>query len=161
NREEYQNTLNDLFDIRCSVKAMIPEDTSLEGFDNIGAALRMSPVQMQTYLNAADQALDLFFQGKEKDPRPPSATKRYLWKNQPGGKPGINHQVVAKGEQIVIIRGMPFVAGGWCKLGEFQPKVGGNYRFRFPAYAHQSNGKPITFAVFGGGIEYFEAPPGD
>lgn len=46
NRVEYENTVNDLFAVAVSVKETLPEDAVAHGFDNVGAALNISPVQM-------------------------------------------------------------------------------------------------------------------
>ena len=58
NRVEYQNTINDLFTIKIDVKDLLPEDNSADGFDNNGAALNISSVLLERYLEAADVALD-------------------------------------------------------------------------------------------------------
>ncbi len=41
-----------------SVADMLPEDGKAHGFDNVGAALDLSPVQLQRYIEAAGIALD-------------------------------------------------------------------------------------------------------
>ena len=58
NRVEYENTLCDLFDVNVSVKEMLPEDAIAQGFDNVGAALNISPVLIERYLEAADAVID-------------------------------------------------------------------------------------------------------
>jgi Protein of unknown function (DUF1592)/Protein of unknown function (DUF1588)/Protein of unknown function (DUF1585)/Protein of unknown function (DUF1587)/Protein of unknown function (DUF1595)/Planctomycete cytochrome C len=59
NRVKYEYTLRDLFSLpQLDVKEMLPSDAEAHGFDNIGAALTMSDVQMSRYLDAADAALD-------------------------------------------------------------------------------------------------------
>src|SRR4051812_17953294 len=57
NRVEYENTVRDLFGVDVAVKEMLPEDTVAQGFDNIGAALNISPVLMERYLDAAEAVL--------------------------------------------------------------------------------------------------------
>ena len=54
NRVEYENTVRDLFQVDVRVKEILPEDTIAHGFDNVGAALNISPVLMERYLEAAD-----------------------------------------------------------------------------------------------------------
>lgn len=54
NRNEYENTVRDLFDIFVLVKNRLPEDTSVSGFDNVGAGLALSPEALQAYLGLAD-----------------------------------------------------------------------------------------------------------
>jgi len=58
NRVEYENTVRDLFDVNVSVKEMLPEDSVSHGFDNVGAALNISPVLIERYLEAADAVLN-------------------------------------------------------------------------------------------------------
>ncbi len=54
NRVEYENTVRDLFSVDVMVKELLPEDAVAQGFDNVGAALNISPVLMERYLEAAD-----------------------------------------------------------------------------------------------------------
>jgi mono/diheme cytochrome c family protein len=57
NREEYRNTIRDLVGIDFDVSAF-PQDPPAGGFDNNGGALTLSPLHIETYLNAARQILD-------------------------------------------------------------------------------------------------------
>jgi|694.fasta_scaffold71848_2 hypothetical protein len=57
NRAEYRNTIRDLVGIDFDT-SVFPQDPPAGGFDNNGAALTMSPMQIEQYLNAADQILD-------------------------------------------------------------------------------------------------------
>lgn len=65
NRREYENTSRDLFQADVSVKGL-PDDTSTDGFDNVGEGLAVSAEAMQAYLEAADQVLDAVFGTPEK-----------------------------------------------------------------------------------------------
>lgn len=53
NRTEYQNVIRDLLNLNVDVAAMLPQDDSTEGFDNIAAGLAISPALIQGYTNAA------------------------------------------------------------------------------------------------------------
>jgi hypothetical protein len=57
NRDEYKNTIRDLVGIDFDVSGF-PQDPPAGGFDNNGGALTMSPLHLETYLNAARQILD-------------------------------------------------------------------------------------------------------
>lgn len=58
NRYEYNNTMRDLLGIDLDfAKDLPPEPSSKEGFQNNGAALGMSPLQIESYLQAARIAL--------------------------------------------------------------------------------------------------------
>lgn len=59
NRMEYEYTLRDLLGVELSVAHLFPADgAGGEGFDNDGAALFLSAIQMEKYLAGADLALE-------------------------------------------------------------------------------------------------------
>jgi hypothetical protein len=53
NRNEYANAVRDLLDIDIDIASRLPLDDSSEGFDNIAAALGVSPSLIQAYVSAA------------------------------------------------------------------------------------------------------------
>jgi len=55
NRNEYSNTIRDLLGVPFHAEEEFPADDSSFGFDNIGAALTISPTLMQKYMQAAEQ----------------------------------------------------------------------------------------------------------
>ncbi len=58
NRVEYENTMHGLLGIDTPLREILPEDTPLEGFDTVADGLRLSPLHLEKYLEAADVALD-------------------------------------------------------------------------------------------------------
>ncbi len=58
NRAEYDNTIRDLVGVNFSPASAFPEDPPAGGFDNIGKALTISPLQMELYYAAAREILD-------------------------------------------------------------------------------------------------------
>jgi mono/diheme cytochrome c family protein len=57
-RREYERTMQDLLGLPIEFGAKLPEDgKSKDGFRNDGNVLRMSPVQYETFLQIADEAL--------------------------------------------------------------------------------------------------------
>ena len=58
NRQEYDNTIRDLLGLDLHLAEGFPADEISFGFDNVGSALSISPVHIEMYLNAAEQALD-------------------------------------------------------------------------------------------------------
>ncbi len=57
-RREYERTMQDLLGLPIDFGTRLPEDgRSKDGFRNDGDALRMSPLQYETYLQIADEAL--------------------------------------------------------------------------------------------------------
>ena len=55
NRNEYNNTVRDLFGVDYQPAADFPSDEVGYGYDNIGDVLSMSPILMEKYLRAAEE----------------------------------------------------------------------------------------------------------
>ena len=161
NRVEYENTVRDLFAVNVSVKEMLPEDAIAQGFDNVGAALNISPVLMERYLEAADAVI--------------TAALAPV------------HKLESKTERFDLYDSLPkwFVAGVWKQdegvilfrssgdsasdLRQFKAPAPGRYRFRVAASAHNSE-TPLPLALLLGNfvvsgnytrhLGYFDASPG-
>ena len=58
NREEYRNTIKDLFRVDFDVEDILPADDTGYGFDTIGDVLSISPLLMEKYLEAAAQVVE-------------------------------------------------------------------------------------------------------
>ena len=161
NRVEYENTVRDLFAVNVSVKEMLPEDAIAQGFDNVGAALNISPVLMERYLEASDAVI----------------TAALL----------PVHKLESKTERFDLYDSLPkwFIAGTWKQdegvilfrssgdsasdLRQFKAPAPGRYRFRVAASAHNS-ATPLPLALLLGNfvvsgnytrhLGYFDASPG-
>ena len=57
NRTEYSHTIRDLLGVNIRPAADFPPDQTAFGFDNNSDALRLSPVLLEKYLNAAERAV--------------------------------------------------------------------------------------------------------
>ncbi len=57
NREEYRNTIRDLFGVNFDVNDAFPADDTGYGFDTIGDVLSISPLLMEKYLEAAQDVV--------------------------------------------------------------------------------------------------------
>lgn len=60
NKEQYGNTVRDLFGINVTVEdpaRQLPPDEKSHGFDNLGAALTISDLHLDAYLSAADEVV--------------------------------------------------------------------------------------------------------
>src|SRR4051812_48761683 len=53
NRKEYANAVHDLLAVEFDAAATLPEDDSIDGFDNIATALQVSPSFVEQYVIAA------------------------------------------------------------------------------------------------------------
>ena len=161
NRVEYENTVRELFAVDVRVKEMLPEDAVAQGFDNVGAALNVSPVLIERYLDAADAVLNAAVVPA--------------------------HKLESKSERYNFYDSLPswFVAGVWKQddgvvlfrssgdsasdLRQFKAPAPGRYRFRIAASAHNSD-TPLAMSVWLGNfvvsgnysrhLGYFDAPPG-
>ncbi len=162
NRVEYENTVRDLFDVNLSVKEILPEDSVSHGFDNVGAALNVSPVLIERYLEAADAVLDAAIAPIAKVESKKERFNLYdslptwfspsTWKTEDG---------------VILYRNSKESASS---LKQFQAPAPGRYRFRISASAHNSK-TPVPMAVLLGGFVvsgspiqhqgYFDAPPGE
>ena len=70
NREEYRNTILDLFGVEFDTTEAFPVDDSGYGFDNIGDVLTMSPLLLEKYLDAAQEIADkIVASGEPRIPR--------------------------------------------------------------------------------------------
>ena len=58
NRKEYANAVRDLTGIEIEPAAILPEDNSLEGFDNIAEALNVTPAFINQYVLAARSIME-------------------------------------------------------------------------------------------------------
>lgn len=139
NREEYEQTVNDLLGTAVSLAEFLPEDGKASGFDKLGEALDLSPVQVQSYMAAAGTALDACISG---GPKPVSSLTSYQLAD------GRNAEFVTRywkklpdGTVVVFLTQGPSVTPADSRI-----KVEGRYRFRVYAAAYQSP-KPIAYAV--------------
>lgn len=58
NAVEFETTLSDLLHTPLDIADLLPSDAKAEGFSTVGAALNISSVQMEAYLEAIDAAID-------------------------------------------------------------------------------------------------------
>lgn len=161
NRVEYENTVRDLFSVNVSVKEMLPEDANAQGFDNVGAALNVSPVLMERYLEAADAVINSALLPVHKLE---SKTERFdLYDSLPTW---FVAGVYKRDDGVVLFR-----SGGdsATDLRKFKAPSPGRYRFRISASAHNS-ATPLPMAIILGNfvvagnttrhLGYFDAQPG-
>ena len=145
NRVEYENTVRDLLGIHIDLQELLPQDSSADGFDNVGEALHTSSFLMEKYLEAADKALDVAIANR---PQPPVLKKRYSLKDQHNVKT-TTERVYRKLDDGTVVM---FSSSAWnaVHLYQFYPPDRGKYRFRISGSAVQSDGKPVTYRIDAG-----------
>lgn len=144
NRQEYENSLNDLFGIELKLADQLPEDGRAHEFDNVGSALSLSMVHLEKYMAAARQVLDEAIAKTTMQPEIQRIEGSYantregeefigkIWKQLPDG---------------AVVR---FSGGGYPSgmIRSANVRDSGRYRIEVTGYAYQS-GQPITFSVGG------------
>jgi hypothetical protein len=142
NRNEYENTLNDMFGTTLDLSATLPPDGRSHEFDNVGEKLSISLVQMQRYLDAADAVMDAAI---VKDLGPPvSETRRVSYADGRDAKGFVGSAwLKLKDNAIVFFRSGGYPSG---MLREANIQTTGYYKIRVTGYAYQT-AEPITFAI--------------
>ena len=151
NRVEYEKTIRRLFDLsEFRVPDSFPADDSLEGFDNLGAGLVLSPPLMASFLDVATQVADEILP-PEKGPRI-AVPKRYeigegLATDQGGGA-----ALAGDRYRIASSRNMASAAG-WP--ARFEASESGIYRLSFSAQAFETESmhypprsEPLLLSVY-------------
>ena len=165
NRGEYQNTMNDLFGTHLDLASLLPEDGRSHEFDNVGAALNLSMVQLQQYLAAADAVIDSAIAKTADPPQPETKHANYAETREGETHIGKTWKKLDDGA-VVFFKAFGYPSGMLRTANVRKP---GRYRIRVTGYAYQSE-KPITFAIgattFQRGAErptfaYRAMPPGD
>jgi mono/diheme cytochrome c family protein len=157
NRTEYENTIRALFAVDTPLKEILPEDAVSQGFDNIGAALNISPVLMERYLEAADVAISAAVAPLVASPS--KVEVNLLAESLPAWFGG----TYDRKQDIVLFRDGPtFVKS--------RARETGRYKVRISTSAYQS-AVPVTFAVLAGNFNtangsarylgFFDALPGE
>jgi mono/diheme cytochrome c family protein len=114
NRTEYTNAIRDLLAVNVDATKFLPADDSTRGFDNIAAALTMSPALMEAYLSAAGKIARLAI-GESAAPTqkvfdvPPDTAQNYHVEGLPFGTRGgivIPYQFPTDGEYSFNVKGV-------------------------------------------------------
>lgn len=156
NRDEYENTVEDLFGISVDLKRLLPEDTVEQGFNNTGSSLSVSAEHLALYVEAADVVLDQVF-GPSKPPERIQQTVNFTTIGR-----GFDDSERTLADGIVLFSG----AKSLPMYGVSLPDPG-LYRVRMQVRAEQSE-TPVIMQVLGGNtgaiaphtVGFFEAQPG-
>jgi mono/diheme cytochrome c family protein len=153
NRVEYENTVHDLLKIDVPLASMLPEDATADGFDNVSQALRLSVTQIDSYLQAADAAIDAAV-NLERDPR---INLHFSMLDMPQIKDLLDrpHGMTTptgtkfaqrfgeKDDAFLLFMNETF---GPTLMRQARAEYTGKYRVRVSMFAHQSTGHPVVVA---------------
>jgi hypothetical protein len=175
NRMEYERTMQDLLGIPTPLAALLPGDGSMYGFDTVAEGLRLSTLQMEKYLEAADVALDAAI---NLAPEPDPVNGHWLLKNEDGVRKNLDtpegtltnkndpkskhkHNVLELPDGIVFFNeGYPA-----AEIKQTERHPAGTYRIRVSAYGYQSQGRSVAMRVYSDNyrekilLGWFEIPP--
>lgn len=142
NRVEYENTVRDLLGIDADLADLLPEDGSVQGFDNVAGGLGLSSILMERYLEAADKAFDAVI--RRVKPLPPETRRAVLMEVKE------NIGAVEQSHDGVIAREGAYVdfSPGWppARIDPAHPIEAGTYRCRVAVWPHEP-GERRTLAV--------------
>lgn len=147
NRIEYENTVHDLLGIDTPLAELLPEDGSVQGFDNVASGLGLSSILLERYLEAADVA----FEGVIRRIKPlPAETRRATLMEDKNNIDSVN-----KKKGGVIKSGGAFVdfTPGWppARIDAAHPIEDGVYRCRIAVWPHNAGEhRTLSAAVFVG-----------
>jgi hypothetical protein len=175
NRVEYERTMQDLLGIPTVLAALLPADTPMHGFDTVAEGLRLSTLQMEKYLEAADVALDAAIQlGPEPTPlkgRWSLKDERDVRKHLDTAEGTLTNPNDPKRKHRHLLRELPdaivFFNEGYpaAQVRQLGPHPAGVYRIRVSGYGFQSPEQTIPMRVYSDNFRekvllgWFEMPP--
>ncbi|MEK6234896.1 MAG: DUF1587 domain-containing protein, partial [Planctomycetales bacterium] len=168
-RNEYENTVRDLFDAHVQVKDLLPQDSSTDGFDNVGEGLAVSAEASRAYLRAADVVLYAVFGPAEK-PKCLQHKTNLLDQKTHDGKPFLAKHIGSMFRKTD--KGLVIFQSGYCptnlvNFARLRPPAGTD-RGTIQVRAVQSE-EPVTLRIYGGDtivgrrekhlVGYYDVPP--
>ncbi|MCB1062833.1 MAG: DUF1592 domain-containing protein [Verrucomicrobiae bacterium] len=146
NRTEYEYTVQDLLGIDTPLAELLPEDSSVQGFDNVADGLSISPVLMERYLEAADVAFESVI--RRFPPLPAEARRAKLMEF----KENIASVKGNKGGVIEVENSFVKFTPGWppARIDDSHPIEGGIYRCRLAVWPHEPGDRTLSVAIYVG-----------
>jgi Protein of unknown function (DUF1592)/Protein of unknown function (DUF1588)/Protein of unknown function (DUF1587)/Protein of unknown function (DUF1585)/Protein of unknown function (DUF1595)/Planctomycete cytochrome C len=147
NRREYEYSVQDLLQIDTSLADLLPEDASVQGFDNVAGGLGLSSILMERYLEAADVA----FENVIRRVKPLPADTRHV--DLMDQKDNIDSVKKAKGGVIESSGAFVDFTPGWppSRTDPAHPIEGGIYECRIAVWPYEpGEHRTLTVAVFVG-----------
>ena len=145
NRVEYENTLHDLLAIDVPLQHYLPEDATTNGFDNVAVGLRLSMLQMEHYLEAADAAISAAMEFRQ---RPEGIHKRLRYHDEESVRDDVKKKEkktfrVLPDAVVIFDDNSPTVLRQWI-VPDSRTDTG----FGFPARAYQAAGRPVWLKLY-------------
>ncbi len=144
NGTEYENSLRDLLALSPNIqlKTLLPEDNVAAGFDNISAALDISPAHLLAYQEAAERAIIAAVPPTQPNPSAVRLTGRQMTTKSTGFKEVLGKSIWLKGDALVMHTPLP----DYIPCATPLVTATGRYKVSISAYAIGTNGQPMTAA---------------
>lgn len=143
NSTEYENTIRELVGTRVRVKEMLPEESSVAGFDNIASALEFSPTHLLLFQEAAEKAVHSAVPQHPNYPIKERRSGRAMIERGPNLRQAIDRSVRIDGDSLIVYSKLPRYG-----LLMTNPVSGaGTYRIRMSVAAVGAEKKPLPVGL--------------
>lgn len=174
NRGEYERTMQDLLGIATPLASILPADTPAHGFDTVAEGLRLSMLQIEKYLEAADVALDAAI---DFSAEPQRETKRYLFRDEKNVRSNLDKPETAPAEDksgknhrhlmLELPDAIVYFNEGYpsAELRQFSARAAGTYRIRISGWGYHCEGQSVSMRVYSDNyrekqlLGWFDMPP--
>ena len=143
NGTEHENTLRDLLGTNVAVKDMLPEDSSVAGFDNVSSALDVSATHLLLYQEAAAKAIASVVPIHPPIPFSDRRTGLDMTKKGSNFQQTLTRSCKLDGDALIIYSKLPRY--GLCATPAV--KAAGRYHVKFSACAVGAEAKPIPVGL--------------
>jgi Protein of unknown function (DUF1592)/Protein of unknown function (DUF1588)/Protein of unknown function (DUF1585)/Protein of unknown function (DUF1587)/Protein of unknown function (DUF1595)/Planctomycete cytochrome C len=143
NGTEHENTLRDLLGTNVNVKDMLPEDSSVAGFDNVSSALDVSATHLLLYQEAAAKAIASAVPIHPPIPFSDRRTGLDMTKKGSNFQQTLTRSCKLNGDALIIYSKLPRY--GLCCTASV--KAAGRYHVKFSACAVGAEAKPIPVGL--------------
>lgn len=147
NRVEYEYTIQDLLGTTTQLREALPEDSSVQGFDNVSTGLGISSILLERYLEAADMAFDgVIRRIKPLEPQTRRAVLMEIKENIESVKQKRGGVIESHGAFVDFTSGWPP-----SRIDPAHPIESGVYRCRVAVWPHDpSDHRTLTVAIYVG-----------
>lgn len=146
-REEYANTINDLFGFRPAVRTELPMDGRVDGYDKVSAALPFSAAGAGGYVEMTETILRRMLKPvpKPKDPQNPKSVVRAVARESEQSK----GHILELEDGITKVSFNTDTTSG--PLKGFGTRIPGMHKLRLSVYGYQTD-KPLPFGIYAGHV---------
>jgi mono/diheme cytochrome c family protein len=165
NGTEYENTIRDLLGVDVALKAMLPDEKMVAGFDNISAALDVSATHQLLYQAAAAKAIAAVIPTHPPMPFSDVRTGKVMVEKGSNFRQTLTRSCKLDGDSLIFYSKLPRY--GLCSTASVP--TAGRYRatMSIGAVGEAQKAVPAAFLTVGNGredpalLEFRDIPPGE